>query len=665
MISQHLLRIRSVAVDEIIAQQNLLLPAESWTRQKQNIHSSFSREQGWQDIALTHAHEDGQIIQDYLQRVFFLACDYRKNRDPKSLELAIGVLEYWYKVNPRNWNWWWNQIGKQRLLGPVALLLAPVLPPQLKQKIQADLPQQVSMTGANKADLAHGVAFRALLSGDEVLFQTAMYAIADTIAVTEEEGIQTDYSFQQHGPQLQNGGYGESFINVALPWAYVTMNTRFSFPFSLRQLLAEYFLGGTVWMNRHGYWDYNTCGRAIAKPDLEKKQSPVFLLIQAKMLRAISPRHAKLMDKYIEHLDGESYPFSGFKHFWCSDYAVAACKKYTLTVKANSVRTNPIESGNQENLLGFWLGFGSMNVSITGKEYRNIYPCWDWRRVPGVTNPKVQMPAYEWGRAEQQTHWTGGVSNGKWGVFTFELDVQNTKGLKSWFFFDGLVVALGAGISSTHEKEVVTTLNQCHFENRLCLDGKKWLGYANEKVDSWVHHGDVGYVLHEQSAQLKCESRASDWNRINKNLSKSQVICEIFELSISHGCSPENASYCYTLLPGATVQETLQYAKKTVAKVLVNTHGLQAVRYGTQISCVFYRPGELEAGERVKIEVDTPCVLTLDIEHSELHLSIATPGRGETVKVLIDRDGEKHTLLTQTYSDKARLGKSVSYNITC
>ncbi|WP_367988864.1 polysaccharide lyase family 8 super-sandwich domain-containing protein [Vibrio sp. NTOU-M3] len=663
MISQHLTQIQSAVVDEVSLQQITLIPRDQWHQNVQQWQREFSRSFGWRDIPLSEAEQDGQVIHCYLQRVLTLACEYHSSQSPLAAEYALQALDYWYEVNPQNWNWWWNQIGRQRLLGPIALMLAPILPDDLKAQMKADLPDEATMTGANKADLAHGMAFGALLTGNEATFEAAMNAICETIEVTEGEGIQADYSYQQHGPQLQNGGYGESFINVALPWAYVTSNTPFSFPLKLQRLLGEYYLRGTVWMTRNGYWDYNVCGRAIAKPDLEKPFGRQILCAQARMLRALFPQYSYFLESYIGHLNGETYPFAGFKHFWCSDYAVSANSKYAVTVKGNSQRTNPIETGNQENLLGFWLGFGSMNIGATGLEYRDIFPYWDWRRVPGVTNPQVAMPAHEWGRVEQQTHWTGGVSNGRWGIFTFELDVQETQGLKSWFFFDDMVIALGAGICSSHEEEIRTTINQCHFEQTLWRDGVSDAGAIKGDARDWVHHGKIGYVLHGGVAQLKCEERGSNWYRINHHLSEEPVSGEVFELTISHGIKPNNASYQYTILPGATASDTQAYANAPQANIIANQRDVQAVQHHERIGCVFYRPTSLDLGNGLEITVDEPCVLACEAEPHGYSVSVATPGRATVVEIIFSQEGHQYPLTVETHAGNGRLGESGFYSI--
>ncbi|HDZ3712126.1 TPA: polysaccharide lyase 8 family protein [Vibrio vulnificus] len=669
MHSQHLMQIRSKLSQSIVDLQGAMLHKCDWHQTIAQYQSAFSHQTGWLDAPLTDAEQDGERIFAYLQRVLLLACQHYQRPCASILETIEQALAHWYRHNPTHWNWWWNQIGKQRLLGPIALLISDALSPALQQKLMDDLPAQASMTGANKADLANGVAYRALLENNQTRFAQAMAAIADTIVLTQEEGIQADFSYQQHGPQLQNGGYGESFLNVALPWVYAAADTCFRFSSDQQRLLLSYFLQGSMWMTRTGRWDYNVCGRAIAKPDLEKPHSRASLKAQATMLMALFPQHRLPLESYLAHLDGRAYPFAGFKHFWRSDYSAMVNHRFSVTVKTNSRRTKPIETGNQENLLGFWLGFGSMNISVTGDEYHDIYPYWDWAKIPGVTSPSVAMPAHEWGRIEQNTEWTGGVSNGRWGIASFELDVQQTQGLKSWFFCGDAIVALGAGIRSEHQSPIVTAINQCHAQTPVAHQNENGVERCDAvAVQGWLHHANVGYLLGEGKAYLRCDEQQGSWQKINAHLSDEEVAGKVFSLWIEHGVQPHDAGYHYTLLPGATLAKTQQYAAQPEAQVLHNLPQLQAVQFRHEVGCVFRQAGRLELTSfthqpAFALEVDKPCLLLCERTSVGFRLALSTPGRADKVQITLHQGGQAFAVTIETSALPDKLGESVLVDI--
>lgn len=63
-----------------------------------------------------------------------------------------------------------------------------------------------------------------------------------------KEGIQTDYSFHQHGSQLYSGGYGHGFAQDNARFLYYAHETRFAAPETVLAVLVGYLLDGQQWM---------------------------------------------------------------------------------------------------------------------------------------------------------------------------------------------------------------------------------------------------------------------------------------------------------------------------------------------------------------------------------------------------------------------------------
>ena len=137
----------------------------------------------------------------------------------------------------------------------------------------------------------------------------------------------------------------------------------------------------------------------------------------------------------------------GNKHFWRSDYTVHHRPTYFISLKLCSERTVGVETDvNSENLLGYFLPYGLTYIYRRGDEYEDIFPVWNWARLPGVTSPD-DIPVIK-GKFTQEVAFVGGVSDGKYGLSAMEMDVRETTGKKSWFWFDKELVALGAGITN-------------------------------------------------------------------------------------------------------------------------------------------------------------------------------------------------------------------------
>ncbi|MBO5945164.1 MAG: hypothetical protein J6Q69_01020, partial [Clostridia bacterium] len=117
---------------------------------------------------------------------------------------------------------------------------------------------------------------------------------------------------------------------------------------------------------------------------------------------------------------------------------------------------------------------------------------------------------------------------------------------KAWFCFDGETVCLGAGISSTMDSPVHTTLEHRRIVNPAedvqCLNGEKLPKEDYERRargKSFVNmKGHAGFVTLEDS-----------------ELCVRRYVCEaansqtFFEVGIDHGKNPENASYAYAIIP--------------------------------------------------------------------------------------------------------------------
>ncbi len=159
---------------------------------------------------------------------------------------------------------------------------------------------------------------------------------------------------------------------------------------------------------------------------------------------------------------GEPWTVLGNKQFWRSDFMVEQTKNLYFSVKMNSKRTIGIETINGENLKGYWLPFGLTYIAPTGKEYESIFPVWDWGHLPGVTSPATAFVPVN--NFKQPNTFVGEVSDGTNGACAMKLDIESSgksiHAQKAWFFLGGSVVALGAGISSSSDSPVDTTLNQ-------------------------------------------------------------------------------------------------------------------------------------------------------------------------------------------------------------
>ena len=92
---------------------------------------------------------------------------------------------------------------------------------------------------------------KGLLTDDGELVQRARDAIAEEIQLTTDEGIQPDWSFHQHGPQIQFGNYGLAYAESISFWFRVLEGSPYAFPAEqydiVRRLLTAEASGRARW----------------------------------------------------------------------------------------------------------------------------------------------------------------------------------------------------------------------------------------------------------------------------------------------------------------------------------------------------------------------------------------------------------------------------------
>ncbi len=93
----------------------------------------------------------------------------------------------------------------------------------------------------------------------------ASEAMQRIIRIRTDEGIQRDFSFHQHGPQLYNGGYGLTLMVDMVNYATLLRGTRYAFAHDKLMLLADHLLEGSGHMIRGKALDYSAFGRTLLR----------------------------------------------------------------------------------------------------------------------------------------------------------------------------------------------------------------------------------------------------------------------------------------------------------------------------------------------------------------------------------------------------------------
>jgi chondroitin AC lyase len=596
------------------------------TKVGQATLSSIQADGTWKEVDYTDQSATGWKPAAHLERVDDLVQAYSaqgssfRNND-KLYQAIVKSLQVWYDKDPKSSNWWHNEINVPQKLGVILVLLQfadKQLPEELQQKLIDRMKRgdMVTKTGANKTDIAMHYFYRSLITEDKNLLQESLTELFKPVSLVDgEEGLQYDFSYLQHGPQLYIGGYGNVFLGGVIKIAGYVAGTPYALSKDKLALLSKFYRDTYLKTFRSRYVDFNTEGRGVTRPNNLRKPSEKYRL--AAMMN-IDADNTSFYENERSRVDSSgSFTVAPFhQHFWKGDYTIHVRPEYSFNVRIASKRTKRSEMGNNENLYGKYLSDGATNIQPTGPEYYNIMPVWEWDKIPGTTATDhaedVKMTV-NWGE-EGKNEFAGGVSDCTYGATAYQLDYDGVKAKKAWFFFDKEIVALGTDISSSNNEAIVTTLNQTWLEGSVSSSfaGIKKDESAQHKVPaaSWVQHNNVVYYFPlAQNVGVSTQVQSGSWNKINLSHPKTEVKGNVFKLWLNHGIKPDTASYQYIVLPAT--KNAKSFDPKSI-DILSNNAKNQAVYHQQlkMLQAAFYSASTLISDTYV-ISVDQPCVLLL------------------------------------------------------
>jgi chondroitin AC lyase len=591
----------------------------------------------WADVNYTDKGRSRWATGAHLSRMRELAMVYHTQTASGSVDdaikqAALSSVRFWLETDPKNPNWWWNQIGTQLTLGPAMLLLGDALPADLRTQgvVVMKRSSWKTWTGQN---LVWGVTLqimRGCVEESPEVIQEAYDRMYQEIRVFPpgQESIQVDFSFHQHGSQLYSGGYGRGFASNGAEFIHHARETRFAAPKEVVDVMNGYILDGQQWMMRGLTFDYSAVGREITRAG---GGGSALLSAAWKMVELGGPRTQEL-EAYVTRMKtrGKECPLTGNRHFWRSDYMTHHRPGYFASVRMASSRNRRSEVCNSEGRKSHHLADGVMFLYQTGNEYYNIFPVWDWQRVPGTTCEQMDWAKKGKVGGVGETVFAGGVSDGGYGLAVMDFKRGALASRNAWFMFDDAVVCLGAAITCATENPVFTSINQCHLNGAVTVSGSDVplaAGRYELTTPGWVHHDSTGYVvLSKGTARVANEAQTGAWSDISTG-SGTPVTLDVFSLWLDHGTKVNDGRYAYIVYPGTALADMPAKAKAENIEILANTTELQAVCHTALgiIQVAFYTPGTLSCGEGRTIRVDQPCLIQARAVGPDIQLAVSNP----------------------------------------
>jgi len=630
-------------------------------------YNDLNNDGTWPDIDYPSKTRGSWSPRIHLSRLLDLAKAYQNPASElyQNKEVSIKIhaaLNHWLSNDFQSPNWWHPVIGTPMLLNPILILMEPELSAKQLQKAMPILNRcEIGRSGQNKVWQSGNVLFTSLLNRDLTLVKKASESIQEELIVSLGEGVQPDWSYHQHGPQLQFGNYGLSYVGDMIKWISILRKTPYKFDENKVEILRNYLLEGQQWVTWKNEMDISACGRQIG-PDRPQTKAESLSKSFVKM-QSLDPDFA------IDYQKANQYEnLIGNKHFWRSDIQIQRTPDYYFSVKMASERVIGSESCNSENLQGYYLGDGATYLYQSGKEYKNIFPFWDWKKVPGTTTLQDDdpLPVLTARGYRIQSDFVGGVSDGENGIAVLDYNRLGLSAKKSWFMFYNKIVCLGVGINSATGLPVTTSVNQTYFNNEFEL----------EKMESefkWILHDNIGYFFPKpEKMNLKTDEVKGKWTDVTILLSDETIKANIFKLWFEHGINPVNDSYEYILVPNAK-RADLETMETELPFKITNEKNMQEVvsEDGSIAGIVFYEAGKSEIFGG--IEVDQPCLLMIKKSDSGIQISVSDPTQKlSKIKLIINGDysgdfatsGIGKTKIKITLPQEGDAGKTVIIKLT-
>jgi len=122
-------------------------------------------------------------------------------------------------------------------------------------------------TGQNRIWLAGVHIMKGCLWNEPgMIAEGARQIFAETaVAPRGKEGLQPDWSFHQHGPQIQFGNYGGEFFSNIGYWSNIWKGTRWELSPEQWEIMRHLAFNGFQWVLWNGDMDLLACGRQLGR----------------------------------------------------------------------------------------------------------------------------------------------------------------------------------------------------------------------------------------------------------------------------------------------------------------------------------------------------------------------------------------------------------------
>lgn len=626
----------------------------------------------WTDIRYDEVPSGSWSPWEHTRRLALMAKAYQTPghslyRDPSlrsAVEAALSYVPAFYPATGDTpGNWWFWRIGIPLDLGPTLVLMqgevsAPVLDAALRSMSSRIgpspwyYPTANALKGQNLAWSAFTHLCLALVTNNESMMSASRDAMASVARhVSGGDGIQTDLSFHQHGPQLQTGSYGSSFAQEAARFILITRNTPYAMPQTNVDVVADFAVDGLAWGMYGSHFDVSIIGREVTKPWANAQNGLVALLqmsevpsqrqdeIRAATAATLSSWDWTLPSEYaaVASRFGATMPAApaGNRYLPRSDHLTHRRNGWFASIKMLSSRTRSGERTNGENIRGSRQSDGRLYLVLEGNEYfgQDVWPALDWARLPGITverRPTAANDVYGTGSRS----FVGAATDGRNGMAAMDFAAVGSviEARKSWLFLDDSIVFMTSGVKLLNGNYAETIINQWPLSRSdapVYVDGVAapsvypWNAALAAPAYAWADN--IGYYFPESTpVSINRQMRQGAWSDLGTAVSSSTLHTKpVLTLAVDHGPWVSNGAASYVIVPALSHQDMQRWTADRPISILRNDNHISAARddrTGTT-GIVFWSSGSIEGISASRASV---VYLTRSGNAMQLHVSDPT-----------------------------------------
>lgn len=521
----------------------------------------------------------------------FTIPDGLQNNTKLSSAIHCG-LKTWIEEDWQNPNWWWNNIQDPLIATGIMLMLGvdKMTPYEINAVVNMsyraywwlnDWGGGANLVWALQVQLYRGLAtsnYTAVSQAFELMWNTVQIQNLSTM------GIQSDWSYHFHGPQLHSAAYGDAWATNILHFHMASIGTQYALAQDRLDLFGRFLTQGDAWLTMGSVWIWSILGRVIDR-GVHVWYTHLF---PSDQLRALAMEMsdnstATALRDYagrLEH-DHQAAALIGNRHFYTSDFQVHRRDSWTAALKMHSIRTISTECLNFENLKGEHIGDGTLNLYTRdaqyggGEEYENMFALLDWQALNGIT-VEADTPLMECHAAPfdvEKTAFVGGASDGICGVGIMDTKTHNLTAKRSWHFYDTFIVALANGIQDNKTALIQTALVSRLLPSTDTVAGKLTVQWSNgtrmvlpdgvynfsynEPRVLWFHADETAWAPIDayETLVIDCRNKSGNVNQLGPW--DFEMTGRLLSAVIIHGRGPTKQpfTYKYMIIPSINVEQ--------------------------------------------------------------------------------------------------------------